>query len=191
MPFLDTPFTDIRHTSIEGSMVIIAACIPVLLPLLDLFTRILGRKKLPPVRPYRPSRHITIRWRSSGRTDGRASIPGPYRAICSSHLSETEPSGLLSTTSAQSSSTEQNRANSDWRRLDNDADATSDAQPGFEQCFGLTDMEEDKLMIWNYGRLSVAPRYEEVIIPIDDASPNLPGIPAHVHTRRVYPETYP
>ncbi|KAK2611451.1 hypothetical protein N8I77_004789 [Diaporthe amygdali] len=93
--------------------------------------------------------------------------------------------------SAQSSATEQNRANSDWRRLDNDADAASDAQPGFEQCFGLTDMEEDKLMIWNYGRLSVAPRYEEVIIPIDDASPNLPGIPAHVHTRRVYPETYP
>ncbi|KAJ0108471.1 hypothetical protein J7T55_002075 [Diaporthe amygdali] len=93
--------------------------------------------------------------------------------------------------SAQSSASEHNRTDSHWQRLDDDADAASDAQPGFERCLGLTDMEEDKLMIWNYGRLSVAPWYDEVIIPSDGASPNLPEIPAHVHTRRVYPETYP
>lgn len=171
-------------------MVIIAACIPVLLPLLDLITRVIGRKPLPPARPYRPSRHITIRWTSSGMTEGRASIPAPYRVLCSDHAPRVGSRGLIGRVGGNSSAGEEEGPDSDWRRLD-DANTHNDEGPDFEKCFGLTDTEEDKLMIWFYGRLGATPRYDGFIIADENAPPTLPGIPGQVHTPRIYPYTCP
>ncbi|KAG6362815.1 hypothetical protein INS49_007909 [Diaporthe citri] len=176
--------------SIEGSMIIIAACIPLLLHLLDMLTRIIGWKELPPVRPYRPSRHITRRWITSGKTEVRASIPAQYRVICSCHASRPGPRDLLATANAHSNATQQDGPDFDWRRLD-DADVGSGAGPDFKECLGLTDTEEEELMVWHFGRINGIVRHDEVTVAYEDAPLNLPEILVEAHTTRTFPATYP
>lgn len=182
--------THIPVASVEGSMVIIAACIPILLPLLDMLTRVFGRKTLPPARPYRPSRHITRRWMLSGKTERRASIPAQYPIICSCYASRPSPRELLATAGAHSNATQQDGPDFDWRRLV-DVDVGSGAGPDYKECFGLTDIEEEDLMVWHFGRFNGIVRYDEVTITYEDALPSLPEIPAEVYSTRTFPATYP
>lgn len=182
--------THIHFASIERSMIIIAACIPLLLPLLDMLTRVIGRKTMPPARPYRPSRHITRRRVSSGKTEGRASIPAQYRVIRSCYASRPGTRDILAAASAHSNATPKDGSDVDWRRLD-DVDVGSCAGPDFKECLGLTDTEEEELMVWHFGRVNGIVRYDEVYITYEDAPPNLPEIPVEAYRPRTFPATYP
>lgn len=188
--FLFGILTHIHVASIEGSMVIIAACIPLLLPLLEMLTRVLGGKTTPPARLYRPSHHITRMWITSVKTEGRVSIPAKCRVICSCHASPPGPRDRIATASAHSTATQQDGPDFDWRRLD-DADVGSGERPDFKGCFGLTDTEEEDLMVWHFGRVNGIVRYDEVTITYEDAPPNLPEIPVQAYTTRTFPATYP
>lgn len=182
--------THIHVASIEGSMVIIAACIPLLLPLLEMLTRVIGGKTTPPARLYRPSHHITRRWITSVKTEGRASIPAKCRVICSCYASPPGPRDRIATASAHSNAMQQDGSDFDWRRR-NDVEVGSGEEPDFKGCFGLTDTEEEDLMVWHFGRVSGIVRYDEVTITYEDAPPNLPEIPVEAYIMRTFPATCP
>lgn len=182
--------THIKVASIEGSLITIAACFLLFLSELDMLKSFIGRKTLPPARSYQPYRHITKRWTTSGKIEGMASIPAQNCVIFSCYASRTGPRDPFATAGAHTNATQEDGPDFDWQWLD-DVDVGSGAGTGSTGCFGLTDTEEEDLMVWHFGWVNGIVRYDEVIITYEDTPSNLLKIPIQAYSPRTFRTRYP